>query len=215
TAFLPYDEAVAALDKASRSAEAEERAYAYELLVRCAARTGDPDAVTGLLNGLTRIRNEQDPVRSRLLTALAEVRPDLFAVAAVGRATRIRNDAVVRSAVALWLWPPHGRAEKAAVLVGADESMVTLPDVLAAVTRRRTDLVDRYVLAGRRLRGRFGTGKAWWVPAVHPAALALWTPAQVARYAGLLRKGVHDKGLDRWQRAALARTVAGLPGHAP
>src|SRR5439155_4897502 len=94
TAFLPYDEAVAALDKASRSAEAEERAYAYELLVRCAARTGDPDAVTGLLNGLTRIRNEQDPVRSRLLTALAEVRPDLFAVAAVGPLDALVRDAL-------------------------------------------------------------------------------------------------------------------------
>jgi hypothetical protein len=94
TAFLPYAEVVGVLDEATRSAEAEERAYAYELLVRCAARTGDPTAVTDLLAGLKRIRNEQDPVRSRLLMALAEIRPDLFETAAVGALDGLVRDAL-------------------------------------------------------------------------------------------------------------------------
>ncbi|HET8662382.1 MAG TPA: hypothetical protein VFM55_25800 [Micromonosporaceae bacterium] len=335
TAFLPYPEAAAELDKATRSAEPDERALAYQLLVRCAARTGDPEAVGALLAGLDRIRNEQDPVRSRLLAALAEVRPDLFPVAAagpldglvrdaldardcswqtsgavvrlvmrvlwqsaasgeaqpltlwalesierigawqqapvtadlsrvlrrgqehavfdrlrdrlagalrrndawpllafarslgrrawhlpqlqelLGQAAQVKDDAMARSAVSLWLRPPRGRTEKVTRLVAYDRSMLTLPDVLAVVARRRTDLVDRDLLAGRRLRGRFGTGEAWWLPAVDRTALTWWTPHQVERYAALVLRAVHDQGLDRRRRAALARVAAGLPGHGP
>src|SRR6266542_2337700 len=325
TAFLPYPEAVAVLDKASRSAEAEERAYAYELLVRCAARTGDPTAVAELLAGLKRIRNEQDPVRSRLLSALAEVRPDLFGVATIGaldglvrdaldardcsgqthnavmrlvfrvlwhsaaaahtqplmlwaletverirgwqrpfmmtdlsrtlrrgqehavfghmrqwltdalrrndawpvlslaqslhkrawdmpalqeligQATRLKSDSAVSSAVSLWLVPPRGRAAKVDILAARDESLLTLGAVLSVAVRQRTGLIDEYVLGGRPLRGRFGTRKAVWVPAVDPPALALWTPEQVERYAAVVRRAIEDRGLDRWRRAALVR----------
>ena len=335
TAFLPYPEAVAVLDKASRSAEAEERAYAYELLVRCAARTGDPTAVAELLAGLKRIRNEQDPVRSRLLSALAEVRPDLFGVATIGaldglvrdaldardcsgqthnavmrlvfrvlwhsaaaahtqplmlwaletverirgwqrpfmmtdlsrtlrrgqehavfghmrqwltdalrrndawpvlslaqslhkrawdmpalqeligQATRLKSDSAVSSAVSLWLVPPRGRAAKVDILAARDESLLTLGAVLSVAVRQRTGLIDEYVLGGRPLRGRFGTRKAVWVPAVDPPALALWTPEQVERYAAVVRRAIEDRGLDRWRRAALVRTLAGLPGSGP
>jgi hypothetical protein len=333
TSFLPHADAFPLLDKATRSAEAEERALGYELLVRSAARTGDPATVTALLAGLDRVRNERDPVRSRLLVALAEVRPDLFEVATIGaldglvrdaldardcsyqttaavhrlvfrvlwqaaasdgtapllgwaldtverisgwhrvamtselrnmlrrgqehdvfdrirdrlteslrrneaqpllvfarslgrRAWRMpelqklvgkaaRNPKVGGNAISLWLAPPAGRSEKAARLVLRDESTLTQSEVLLAVARHRTDLVDEYVLAGRPLRGRFSTGKARWVPTVDPAALARWTPGQVERYAALVHGAVLDKGLDRWRRAALARTVAGLPGTAP
>jgi hypothetical protein len=334
TAFLPYPEAAAALDGASRSAEAEERGQAYESLVRCAARTGDPATVTALLAGLTRIRNERDPVRSRLLAALAGVRPELFEAAAVEaldrlirdsldardcswqtgqsvnrlvfgvlwasmaagerqsllrwaletveritewrrtpvtadlsrvlrrgqehevfarmrprlieglrrkdpwpllvfagslgkrawqmpdlqdllrRATKIKDDMVVTTAVRLWLASPKGRAAKVARLVARDESTVALPEVLS-VAVRRTDLLRGHVLAGRRLRGRFGTGKAAWVPVVDRAALALWSPDEVGRYATLVLRAVHDEGLDRWRRARLARIEAGLPGRDP
>src|SRR6266542_392398 len=88
------DEILTVLPHERRSAEAEERAYAYELLVRCAARTGDPTAVAELLAGLKRIRNEQDPVRSRLLSALAEGRPDLFVVATIGALDGLVRDAL-------------------------------------------------------------------------------------------------------------------------
>jgi len=46
-AFLPYEDALPLLDKATRSAEADERAFAYALLVRCAARDGDLEALIG------------------------------------------------------------------------------------------------------------------------------------------------------------------------
>jgi hypothetical protein len=330
TAFLPYPEAVAALDKATRSADADERALAYELLVRCAARAG---SLSDLLAGLDRVRNERDPVRSRLLGALAEARPELFGVADIGaldglvrdaldardcswqttdavvrlvfrvlwrsaaspdaepllgwalstverisawqraplsvnlaamlrrgqehevfariqdrlteslrrndaqpllvftqalrkRAWRMpdlqkllgkaaRNPKVGSMAITLWLAPSHGRTDKAARLVKGDESTITLESVLSAVARRRTDLVDGLVLAGRPLRGRFGTGKARWIPTVDTAALGTWTPGQLGRYAELLRTAVDAKKLDRWRRARFARTLAGLPGSAP
>jgi hypothetical protein len=333
--FLPYAEAAAELDRARTSADADERAAAYELHVRCAARTGDPDALTALLAGLDRVRNERDPVRSRLLAALADVRPDLFSpdvvgdldrlvrdvldardaswatrmavtrlvfrvlwqsVAAdrtqplmlwaletlerisawrqasltvdlarelrrgqehvvfdrmrhwleqalrrnnaaplltlarsldrrawempdlqdlLGQATRVKKQSTVAAAVQLWLAAPRHRADKAAALAERDESLLTLPAVLSVVARRRTDLVDGHVLAGRPLRGRFGTRKATWVPVVDAAALRLWTPDQIRRYAALTRGVVDDDGLDRWQRAQAARLLPRLPGQSP
>jgi hypothetical protein len=335
TALLSYPDAAPELERASRSAEAEERAFAYELLVRCAARSGDPAVLAGLLAGLGRIRNEQDPVRSRVLTALAEVRADLFAGAdpdhldrlvrdaldardaswmtrmaivrlvfrvlwhavtaeatrplmewaletierisawqqapmtvslerelrrgqehavfermrhrltqalrrnnpapllalarsldkrawampelqeLLGRATRLKSQGAITAAVSLWLAQPRGRDDRAAELVQHDESTITLPDVLAVVTRRRTDLVDRHVLAGKPLKGRFGTRKVAWVPTVDAAALRSWTPEQVRRYAKLLRRAVDDDGLGLWQRSFLARVLPGLPGRRP
>jgi hypothetical protein len=83
TAFLPYREALPVLTAAVRSADADERADGYQLLVRCAARTGDPAVLVELLGGLTRIRNERDPVRCQLLSELAAVRPEMFDVASV------------------------------------------------------------------------------------------------------------------------------------
>jgi hypothetical protein len=335
TSFLAYPDAAPDLDRASRSAEAEERADAYELLVRCAARSGDPAVLAGLLAGLDRVRNEQDPVRSRLLTALAEVRPDLFAATDPGhldrlvrdaldardtswmtrmavirlvfrvlwqsvtaeatrplmlwaletverisawqqapltvslerelrrgqehavlermrhwltealrrnnaapllalarsldkrawampelqelleQATRLKDQAAVTAAVSLWLAAPKSRAVRAAALVERDESMITLPDVLASVARRRADIVERHVLAGKRLKGRFGTRKAAWVPTVDRLALRLWVPDHVRRYGKLIRRAVDDAGLGRWQQASLARLLPGLPGRRP
>ncbi len=83
SAFLPFAEARPVLEAATRSAAADERATAYALLVRAGATTGDPRAVTDVLAGLDRIPNEQDPVRSAVLRAVGQVRPELFEAAAV------------------------------------------------------------------------------------------------------------------------------------
>ncbi|MFB7129925.1 hypothetical protein [Kitasatospora sp. NPDC056273] len=94
-AHLPVAEARPRLLAATRRPAAEDRALAYPLLVRNAARSGEPAAVGELLDDLLRLRNEQDPVRSPALVALAEVPPALFrgeaAAAALGR---IVTDAV-------------------------------------------------------------------------------------------------------------------------
>ncbi|MEV5240079.1 hypothetical protein AB0K89_13355 [Streptomyces cinnamoneus] len=93
-AYLPVAEARAELLAATRRSEPTERAYAYKLLVRNAALARDPAALTELLAGLDRLRNEQQPVRSAFLAALADVRPALFDHEAAPHLERITTDAV-------------------------------------------------------------------------------------------------------------------------
>jgi hypothetical protein len=78
TAFLPYDQAAETLREATRRADAEERGRGYALLIGCAGRSRDPEIFTGALDSLARLRNEQDPVRLRALTALTAVPPGLL-----------------------------------------------------------------------------------------------------------------------------------------
>lgn len=93
-AYLPPDEVRDDLLTAVRRSDADDRATAYPLLVRNAARSRDPQEVSRLLRALLRLRNEQDPVRSAALSALAEVRPSLFAEDAAEDLGRIAIDAV-------------------------------------------------------------------------------------------------------------------------
>ncbi|MEE6263978.1 hypothetical protein [Plantactinospora sonchi] len=91
TAFLPWPEAAPALTAATRRATAEDRATGYELLLAAAYRSADPDAVATTLDQLLRLRNEQDPVRARVLLALAGLARPLTA-ASVGTLERIVTD---------------------------------------------------------------------------------------------------------------------------
>ncbi|MBO4205894.1 hypothetical protein [Micromonospora echinofusca] len=93
SAYLGWPEASVALDVALRSGDAEERARGYALLVEAARRSRDPQAVAEMVVRLGRLRNEQDPVRSAALTALAKVTPLLTAGTAAGL-TRLTSDAV-------------------------------------------------------------------------------------------------------------------------
>ncbi|MES4907504.1 MULTISPECIES: hypothetical protein [unclassified Streptomyces] len=93
-AYLPVEEAREELLRAARRSSAEDRALAYPLLVRNTARSGDPDAITSLLALLERLRNEQDPVRSAALRALAGTHPSLFLDAAAEHLDRIATDAI-------------------------------------------------------------------------------------------------------------------------
>ncbi|MQY07764.1 hypothetical protein [Actinomadura macrotermitis] len=78
TAFLPYDEALPVLGDLARRPDADERATGYRLLIACAGRARDPRVLTRLLETLGRLRNEQDPVRSAALGALARIPPGLL-----------------------------------------------------------------------------------------------------------------------------------------
>ncbi|MER7666841.1 hypothetical protein ABTY61_00050 [Kitasatospora sp. NPDC096128] len=93
-AHLPVAEARPRLLAATRRPAAEDRALAYPLLVRNAARSGDAAAVEELVDELARLRNEQDPVRSAALVALAAVPPALFTGAAAEALGRVVTDAV-------------------------------------------------------------------------------------------------------------------------
>ncbi|MFI8873885.1 hypothetical protein [Streptomyces sp. NPDC055243] len=76
------------------AAAADDRAEAWPLLVRNAARSGSRAHVTAVLEELTRLVNEQDPVRAAALSALAETRPALFGAEAEPFLDRISADAV-------------------------------------------------------------------------------------------------------------------------
>lgn len=78
TARLPWSQAREPLLDATRKASAQERAEAYTCLVGAAAASRDPQVFAGMLGSLSRLTNEQDPVRQTALQALAEVPPWLF-----------------------------------------------------------------------------------------------------------------------------------------
>ncbi|MGW4982003.1 hypothetical protein, partial [Streptomyces mirabilis] len=92
--FLPVAEARERLVEATRRPAAEDRAEAWPLLIRNAARSGDHAAVTSVLEEMARLRNEHDPVRSAALGALSGVRPALFTEDAEPHLDRITADAV-------------------------------------------------------------------------------------------------------------------------
>jgi hypothetical protein len=94
TSFLPWAEAQARLAAAARRGKADDRAAGYELMIACAGRTADPAVVTEVVEYLQRIRNEQDPVRSRALAALARVSPRLFQPEAVAALDQLATDAL-------------------------------------------------------------------------------------------------------------------------
>ncbi|MFD4458886.1 hypothetical protein [Nocardia sp. NPDC058480] len=73
TARLMWAEAKSVLTEAIRRPNADERAIAYPHLVTAAVGSRDPSVITELLAMLTRLRNEQDPVRSSALRAVAGI----------------------------------------------------------------------------------------------------------------------------------------------
>ena len=94
TGLLPSAQARPALLAAIGSADAEDRASGYALLISNVARDDDPGASVELLTWLARIRNERDPVRVRVLAAVAQLPYRLFTPAAVPALDRLVSDAL-------------------------------------------------------------------------------------------------------------------------
>lgn len=76
--YGPVAEARPELLTGTRRPAADDRAAAWPLLIANAARSRDRDAVREMLAELSRLRNEQDPVRRAALDALAGMHPALF-----------------------------------------------------------------------------------------------------------------------------------------
>ncbi|MEU2022361.1 hypothetical protein ABZ565_09360 [Streptomyces sp. NPDC016469] len=92
--YLPAAEVWDRLLAATRRPAAADRALVWPLLVRNAGRTGAPGPVAVLLDDMARLRNEQDPVRSAALLALAGIPAGLFTEAVEPALDRIAADAV-------------------------------------------------------------------------------------------------------------------------
>ncbi|MFC4947903.1 hypothetical protein [Pseudonocardia sp. GCM10023141] len=93
TAQLPWADAEPVLTAATRRPTAAERIEAYPLLVAAAAGARSAAALSRLLALLTRIANEQDPVRSATIGALARIPPRRFDDAAVPALRSVLVDA--------------------------------------------------------------------------------------------------------------------------
>lgn len=94
TSFLPWEEAKTPLTEATRSPQADDRAAGYELLAKCAGRAGRAESVTEVIEYFRRLRNEQDPVRARALTALAGIGPRLLEPESASALEQIAADAL-------------------------------------------------------------------------------------------------------------------------
>ncbi|MEV0226066.1 hypothetical protein [Streptomyces sp. NPDC050704] len=92
--FLSVAEVRDRLVEATRRPAAEDRAEAWPLLIRNAARSGDRAAVLSVLEESARLRNEQEPVRLPALYALSRTPPALFTEDAGPHLDRIVADAV-------------------------------------------------------------------------------------------------------------------------
>lgn len=94
TARLDWGTARPVLAQATRRPMADERAEGYALFVACARATREPDVVGSMLASLDRLPNEQDPVRSAALSALAAVPPWLFREADADGLRTLMTDAL-------------------------------------------------------------------------------------------------------------------------
>ncbi|MEV6828253.1 hypothetical protein [Amycolatopsis sp. NPDC051102] len=94
TARLPWAEAEPHLRAATARPAAGERATGYALLLGAAAATRDPGVVARVLTSLTRLPNEQDPVRHAALAALAAIPGWLLRSADPSTMVKLGTDAV-------------------------------------------------------------------------------------------------------------------------
>jgi hypothetical protein len=94
TARLPWVEARPVLAEATRQPVADDRAAAYQLYIRAAAARRDPGEFGAMLRTLTRLANEQAPVRAAALGALAVVPAWLFRPEEMPVLSRLMTDAL-------------------------------------------------------------------------------------------------------------------------
>ena len=94
TARLPWPEAEPLLRAATARPAAVERVLGYPSLIGAAAATRDPDVVARVLASLTRLPNEQDPVRHAALAAIAAIPGWLLRSADPSTVVKLATDAV-------------------------------------------------------------------------------------------------------------------------
>ncbi|MFC0438340.1 hypothetical protein [Kutzneria buriramensis] len=94
TARLPWAEAEPVLRARTARPVAAEREHAYPLLIGAAAATRDPATVGRALASLTRLPNEQDPVRRTAMQAIAAIPLWLLAASDLPQLEKIATDAL-------------------------------------------------------------------------------------------------------------------------
>ena len=155
TARLPWAEGREALLAETKASDASARAVAYPLVIACMAAERDPAVFARFLDeDLTRMRNEQDPVRQPTLRALAHTAPALFDTRAIPALTRLSTDTVeirdvsAASLTALRLLARrvlvhHAGSEETALLDWCLQVLEQVEGSAGAVDRERLDTLRR------------------------------------------------------------------------
>ncbi|WP_216897798.1 hypothetical protein [Nocardia alni] len=104
---------------------------------------------------------------------------------------------------------PATRDDHLDELLRRDASVVTLPQVLAMIAYRRTDLLDAVLDSSPR--GRFWSPPTVFVP-MFPGGFEHWAPLFVNRYARLLDSYARQEKAARFERIGAVRRLGRLPG---
>ncbi|MEU0790669.1 hypothetical protein ABZ342_11425 [Amycolatopsis sp. NPDC005961] len=126
TARLPWPEAEPHLRAATARPTAVERALGYPLLIGAAAATRDPEVVAGQLGSLTRLPNEQDPVRHTALAAIAALPGWLLRSADPSTLVKLATDAVQARDAS---WATRQAVGTLAVTLVRQGTLTTRPDL--------------------------------------------------------------------------------------
>ncbi|WP_103340737.1 hypothetical protein [Amycolatopsis sp. CA-126428] len=132
TARLPWPEAEPLLRAAIARPTAAEQAHGYPLLIGAAAATRDPDVVAGLLASLTRLPNEQDPVRHVALAAVAAIPGWLLRSADPATLVKLATDAVQARDAS---WGTRHAVGTTAVGLVRQGTLTTRPDLVESGLR--------------------------------------------------------------------------------
>jgi hypothetical protein len=120
-------------------------------------------------------------------------------------ATQASPESTAQAAISLWLAPPRTREVRVRKLLDRDETTVTIWRVFQHLHVRRQDWLDPF-LEGRRLHGRFSTGKAGWVPPARDG-FHRWLPRQQEKLAALLLHIASDEKRSAWERMSVLNTL--------
>jgi hypothetical protein len=115
-----------------------------------------------------------------------------------------------RQAIVLWLADPAHRDERTARVLSWDPTAAVFISVADCLTRRRTDLLDRYLTGAEPIEGRFVASGAVWVPTFVPSYR--WLPRQLTAYAQLFARIAADVGAKVHARVTAIRNLGELPG---
>ncbi|MFC0844645.1 hypothetical protein ACFH04_13145 [Streptomyces noboritoensis] len=151
---------------------------------------------------------------------------------ALMRRTALTDDdprAAARAA-AVWVTPAAVREDRCAQLIAADPSFAAVPEVLATITERRTDLLVSVLASAlpvveagdvRGLHGRVRPRGGVWVPRPRAGATGRWQPKERRQWYELLAAAATDERAPmraRADAAAQLRSAAHLhplAEHAP
>lgn len=120
------------------------------------------------------------------------------------------TSATSRRAIVLWLADPAHRDERTGRVLAWDPTAAAIGEVAGVLCRRRTDLLDGYLVGDEPIKGRFVASGAIWVPALYPSVR--WLPRQLTAYARLLARIAADAGAKVHARVAAIRGLGALPG---